>query len=271
MTKSLMVLLSCVLVLTIAFFLTGYIFLDGDEAEQTMQNEEGSPDLAAEVRSSDFERVDDPASTLSGETEVPRQADATIRPPDYEGYDVPSAFLPSQGLVFLSNSDGTCSVVGIGTFAWKHLVIPVHSPDGDLVTEIADDAFASVQTITSLYLPETVKSVGARAFAGSSLEEIDLGCGVEYIGQSAFDSVKISTLSIPESVRTIDPGAFRACSALTDVVFASGDDWTARYSDEWIESNPSYSDVRISITVTSSAENAANLTQTFEHLIWEKN
>ena len=129
---------------------------------------------------------------------------------------------PSEGLTYASNGDGTCSVTGIGTFTGNYLVIPDTSPDGDTVTAVADRAFEGNQTVEYLVLPDTLKSIGIEAFSGCPIRYLNLGNGVEYIGGSAFNSVRIKSLVIPDSVKTIDEGAFCWCSRLTNVSIGNG-------------------------------------------------
>ncbi|MBR5044135.1 MAG: leucine-rich repeat protein [Clostridia bacterium] len=130
---------------------------------------------------------------------------------------------PSEGLTYASNGDGTCSVTGIGTFTGKQLVIPDTSPDGDTVTSVADNAFCGVDTIRSVVLPDTVKSIGTNSFAACTLSEIDFGNGVEYIGPSAFNSANyLTSVYIPDSVKTIDHGAFCWCIRLKNVSIGNG-------------------------------------------------
>ena len=130
---------------------------------------------------------------------------------------------PSEGLTYASNGDGTCSVTGIGTFTGKRLVIPYTSPDGDTVTSVADYSFYMVETIESLVLPYTVKSIGTNSFAGCTLSEIDFGNGIEYIGKCAFNSANyLTSVYIPDSVKTIDQGAFCWCARLKNVSIGNG-------------------------------------------------
>lgn len=135
---------------------------------------------------------------------------------------VKDTVVPSEGLTFASNGDGTCSVTGIGTFTGRYLIIPDTSPDGDTVTAVADRAFEGNQWIEYLVLPDTVKTIGREAFAVCPISEIDFGNGVEYIGVGAFSSVGLTSLVIPDSVKTIDAGAFCWCTRLKNVSVGSG-------------------------------------------------
>lgn len=71
----------------------------------------------------------------------------------------------SQGLEFDSNGDGTCCLVSIGDCQDTELIIPMTSPDGDIVTSIDSSAFAE-EAITSVTIPATIEEIGRKAFNG---------------------------------------------------------------------------------------------------------
>ena len=71
-----------------------------------------------------------------------------------------------KSLEFQSNGDGTCVVMSIGGFTAEELEIPEKSPDGDIVTGIAADAFDGCDQLLSIFIPYTVESIGERAFKG---------------------------------------------------------------------------------------------------------
>lgn len=91
--------------------------------------------------------------------------------------DVNNAYTPvylkySVGLEFESNGDGTCCLIGMGDCTDTAIVIPMRSPDGDLVTEIASSVFQD-QPITSVTLPESLTDIARRAFMGcTSLTDV---------------------------------------------------------------------------------------------------
>ena len=49
---------------------------------------------------------------------------------------LPDDYTPSEGLLYESNGDGTCTVTGIENFEGQSLKIPSFSPDGEKVTRI---------------------------------------------------------------------------------------------------------------------------------------
>ncbi|MGN0654213.1 MAG: leucine-rich repeat domain-containing protein [Oscillospiraceae bacterium] len=119
-------------------------------------------------------------------------------------------------LEYQSNGNGTCTVVGIGTYTDSHLVIPSKSPDGDIVTHIGIDAFEKNEVITAVSIPDTVISIGYGSFFQCKLlEDVDLPDSVSEIGSYAFGSCyKIESIDIPESVKCIGDGAFMHCENL---------------------------------------------------------
>ena len=70
----------------------------------------------------------------------------------------------SQGLSFSSNGDGTCALDGIGTCKDTIIVVPEMSPDGDIVVEIADNAFKNCNKIKGIEFCESIETIGTYAF-----------------------------------------------------------------------------------------------------------
>ncbi len=78
----------------------------------------------------------------------------------------------SEGLEFERNTDGTCSLLGMGDCTDTDIVIPPTSPDMEAVTIIEYSAFAG-EPITSISIPGTVKEIGRKAFSGcTSLTDV---------------------------------------------------------------------------------------------------
>ncbi|MBE6629113.1 MAG: leucine-rich repeat domain-containing protein [Ruminococcaceae bacterium] len=130
---------------------------------------------------------------------------------------VPTAWNRFQ---YVSNGDGTCSLsVAIGG---SILVIPEHSPEGDLVTGVGDNAFKG-STFTQIIIPNSVKSIGISAFEGcTSLTSITIPDSVTSIGNSAFEGcMSLTSITIPDSVTDIGNLAFRGCTGLTSVTIGN--------------------------------------------------
>ncbi|MBQ9112204.1 MAG: leucine-rich repeat domain-containing protein [Clostridia bacterium] len=101
----------------------------------------------------------------------------------------------SEGLVYVSNGDGTCYVSDIGTCKDKNIIIPAISPSGEDVVGIGAKAF-DWEDITSIIIPE----------------------GVTYIGASAFYYSDLVSITIPSTITEIRGGnVFSGCSNLMEV------------------------------------------------------
>ena len=117
------------------------------------------------------------------------------------------------------------SITGyIGTAA--QVKIPAQI-DGKTVSHIGEKAFEKNETITYVYLPDTVTFIGNYAFRNcASLQEVRLSNNTERIPKGCFESCSaLRYTEIPEGCRYIegdrDHGAFLECVSLTDVVFPS--------------------------------------------------
>lgn len=113
--------------------------------------------------------------------------------------------------------DGNAWITGLRDKMLTELVIP-NKIDGYKVTAIADNAFAFNKEITKVVIPDSVESIGEKAFLNCwALADVKLGTGVTSIGYDAFGFAKaLETISIPDSVTTIGAEAF-ARGALTKI------------------------------------------------------
>lgn len=125
----------------------------------------------------------------------------------------------------------------------RQVVIP-ETIEGIKVTEIGDGAFsnasnsplfvqddnysASVSRISpigravyTVFIPNTVTTIGGRAFKGQLLREVRFGNSVKTIGSEAFNDCWLSSITIPNSVTEIGVGAF-GDNALTSVILGNG-------------------------------------------------
>ena len=78
--------------------------------------------------------------------------------------------------------------------------------------------------ITNLIIPNSVTSIGNRAFYGcSGLTSVSIPNSVTSIGESAFRSCSgLTSITIPNSVTSIGLAAFGRCSGLTSITIGSG-------------------------------------------------
>lgn len=119
----------------------------------------------------------------------------------------------------------------------NELIVP-SSIDGYEVKEVSNQNYEEPNNITSLIisegiesienlsleklsyvsLPDTLKIIGGASFAGCKyLENINIPNNVEEIGESAFAETRISRIEIPEKVKKIGNRAFSNCENLEKV------------------------------------------------------
>ncbi len=159
----------------------------------------------------------------------------------------------SQGLEYAINSDGTCTVTGIGTCADTKIVIPRYA-NGHKVTSIGNSAFANCMSLNAVTIPGSITNIGDSAFKRCfALTDVKISFGVASIGDNAFAACRVLTyftipnsvtsigesafsgcltlanITIPDSVTSIGSEAFRSCLGLTDITVSKG--------------NPAYKDI----------------------------
>lgn len=100
---------------------------------------------------------------------------------------------------------------------------------GDIVIEegvekIGNYTFYNLKNITSVTLPDSLKTVGEYAFyACNGMTKLDLGSGVEVIDNHAFENCgRLTSVTIPDSVYEIAIYSFKGCSNLTEVRIGKG-------------------------------------------------
>ena len=91
-------------------------------------------------------------------------------------------------------------------------------------TSIEQQAFYGCSGLTSITIPESVKSIGWGAFWGcSNLTSITIPESVKSIGDGAFDLCSgLTSIIIPDGVTSIGHYAFRDCSGLTSIIIPDG-------------------------------------------------
>lgn len=102
-----------------------------------------------------------------------------------------------------------------------NLVIPssITSDATYAVVELSEKCFSDNQTITSLVIPTSVKTIGDRAFYQcKSMQSLTLSEGLETIGDRSFTRcVALESLTIPSTITSIYEAAFYDCTGLQTV------------------------------------------------------
>lgn len=117
--------------------------------------------------------------------------------------------------------------------------------EGKPVIEIGKNAFYQNKTIESVTIPSTVKTIGAKAFAGSYVKSVTMADSVETLGEAAFKEciyltdiklsaglteisnntfsfcTRLESASIPEGVTYVGTSAFQSCNHLKNISFPS--------------------------------------------------
>lgn len=165
-------------------------------------------------------------------TEVTTQEETTVKEETSE---------PMPSLEYESFGNGTCAVVGIGTYTDSYLTIPEKSPEGHIVIAIAEKAFYGNSYIRAVEIPSTISSIGELAFANCSqlvylsvddanMMFTDIG-GVLYNVDASMlicypSASSSATLDIPSSVNTICTMAFYGCENLKQINYSGSlEDW----------------------------------------------
>ena len=91
------------------------------------------------------------------------------------------------------------------------------------VTKIGEYAFQG-SAVTSVYMPESITSIGTSAFSGcQNLESVTLPESLTTFGSHAFSSCKsLKAIKIPSVVTTITDRCFSGCSSLESVTIPEG-------------------------------------------------
>ena len=129
---------------------------------------------------------------------------------------------PSDGLEFESNGDGTCSIKGIGVCTDKDIVIPTKSPDGNIVTSIAEYAFYNVEDIDSVTLINYDYEIDKFAFQYGEFTTLNIIGGNPVIEKSAFSSCEdLVSISFNDCNIEVGEYAFFSCGKDADISFSN--------------------------------------------------
>ena len=125
----------------------------------------------------------------------------------------------SEGLAYMSNKNGTCTLCGMGTCQDLDIVVPeIHN--GQAVVAIGKDAFSRTK-IRSIKIPNSVKIIRKLAFYEcANLEHISISrfSNLEVVEESAFYGCEtLRTISLPTTLTDIGKRAFMHCYTLSTI------------------------------------------------------
>ena len=166
------------------------------------------------------ERETDEVVKASEEMETNESEDAEAETTEAENTDVEESEITetetagnetsgSEGFVFESNGDGTCTLTKVGVCKDADMVIPAKSPEGDMVTKIAEYAFRSAEPMSSLTFSGITQELEAKAFQSCEIEKIIISDCNLTIGENAFSYCEeVEELIINNSTIEIDVYSF---------------------------------------------------------------
>lgn len=107
-------------------------------------------------------------------------------------------------------------VTGIGDSAFlfskiKSIKLP------EKLKSIGEKAFAGCHNLKELVIPDSVTSIGKEAFRNSGLETVRLPKKLKTLKEEVFTGAELNSIDIPEGVTKIERAAFRSCRKLTCV------------------------------------------------------
>ena len=137
--------------------------------------------------------------------------------PDYE-FEV----VFTKGLHLLFNQDSNHSVCLCSyddATSPLHLVIPkkVVGKYDDVydVTEISDSCFEGCDELESVIIPDSVRTIGKKAFCCSNLDHVVISNSVRTIAQDAFSFTELPSFHLPKDVFTVEGPILAGCTRLT--------------------------------------------------------
>lgn len=131
--------------------------------------------------------------------------------------------------------------------------------DGYTVTSIGSKSFQKNTSITTLIIPDSVKSIGDSAFSMCKLTSLTLGDGVTTIELQAFMGCPLTSITFGNNLRVIGDKTFVACK-LTNIAIPDG---VIRIGMNAFQNSANLASVTIPDSVISIGGSAFNKTKLY--------
>ena len=144
------------------------------------------------------------------------------------------AFNRCSGLTQLTLPNSITSI-GNGAFNRCSGLTQLTLPNS--ITSIGQYAFAGCTSLTELTLPDSLTSIGDGAFNGCSglTGELTLPNSLTSIGSGAFANCINAIIHVPETIETIDSGAFGGVKKVILKNYTRFDNWQSWYATEIVD------------------------------------
>ena len=182
-----------------------------DPEEPLTSIESGSANVSSLQSSSSLEA----SSSFYEDSSFPEESSSSEEEssePVYVGEPTP------EKLQFALSEDGQSYAVCYTGYASRNTIIVPETYNGLPVTAVMKDGFAYWNDIQTIYLPDTIETIGEGAFERCNHQAFDfpnIPKNLKYIGDRAFFSSGLKNFKIPRSVEHIGSEAFSDCKSLT--------------------------------------------------------
>ncbi len=142
---------------------------------------------------------------------------------------LPTAAQERDGFIYDVLSDGTARLTAY-TGSEQVLILP-EKVDGLTVSAIGERAFADLDHVIIVNIPEAIDTVGEGAFAGcDSLRQAEIPKSLSRISKNMFENCSsLKTVYLPTTLTSVGEGAFAGCTSLANVYYGGYDvrSWNA--------------------------------------------